>query len=453
MRYLAVGLLWSVAAMAADSPTFYPDVLPIRQKNCQTCHRPGEAAPMSFLTYESTRPWAKAIKAAVVAKKMPPWFADPRYGHFSNDRALPQRDVDTLVSWADGGAAQGDPKNAPAPVKWPSGWQIQPDAVAELPPYQVPAKGIVEWTYFIIPSGFTKDTWVTSIEIRPGDPSVMHHVVMHFRPHTPDVKYGEAVWFDVARDESGITKPGQGFVPAKLVNSAGRAVTSREILERAGPIEAVYVPGVPPMDYRVHGAAKLIPAGTDLVVQLHYTPNGKDVTDVTKIGFTVAKEPPQRQFITYAPQPTSIANRNVFRIPAGDPNWLSPPVDGVFNEDAELVWFMPHMHVRGKDMTYTVTYPDGKSEILLSVPKYDFEWQIGYDAAKPVKVPKGTKFHVDAHFDNSPNNKFNPDPTKDVFSGTQTWEEMMAPFFGVVVDSKMDPTKVMTLPGSRGGGA
>jgi hypothetical protein len=450
-RFIAAAIVAAVTAMAAEpAPVFHKDVLPILQKDCQTCHRPGEVAPMSFLSYGSTRPWAKAIKSAVLTRKMPPWFADPRHGHFSNAPKITDDDIQTLAAWADAGAPEGNPKDAPPPVRWTEGWQIQPDHIAKMPPYPVPAKGIQEWSYVTIPSGFTQDTWVTSIEIRPGDRSVMHHVVVFFKPHSADVNYGQPVWFDVARDSDGITKPGQGFVNRRLVNGSGEPV-SASVIGGAGSIEAVYVPGVPPMDYGKHNAAKLIPANTDLVVQLHYTPNGKDVTDVTQIGFTIAKEPPPYRFITYSPQTPAIADRNVFRIPAGDSNWKSPPVDGTFNVDAELVWMMPHMHVRGKDMTYSLTYPSGESEIVLSVPKYDFEWQLGYDVAKPIKAPKGTKLHVDAHYDNSANNKFNPDPTKDVFSGTQTWEEMMAPFFGVIVDRRIDPKKVMDLREAAGG--
>ena len=204
------------------------------------------------------------------------------------------------------------------------------------------------------------------------------------------------------------------------------------------------------MDYRVHRAAQLIRAHADLVVQLHYTPNGTEIADITRIGFTLAKEPPQRRFITYSPQPPAILDRNIFRIPAGDPNWSSPPVDGVFRVDAELVWFMPHMHLRGKDMTYSLTRPSGKSEIVLSVPRYDFAWQTGYDVASPIPVSRGTRIHVEAHYDNSVNNRANPDASRDVYGGTQTWEEMMVPFFGVVVDARVDPRKVMTLPGQAG---
>ena len=174
-RFLAAMLMLGGVAMAAEvssEPTFNKDVLPILQKNCQTCHRPGQIAPMSFLNYQSTRPWAKAMKLAVSTGKMPPWFADPRYGHFENDRTLPQSDIDTIMKWADASAPEGDAKDAPPPVQWPeNGWRIKPDIIVNGPEFKVPAKGIVEWTNVTVPSGFTKDTWITSIELRP-DPKV-----------------------------------------------------------------------------------------------------------------------------------------------------------------------------------------------------------------------------------------------------------------------------------------
>jgi hypothetical protein len=404
MRKLVLGI-FTVSAVAAGPRqiTFNRDVLPILQQHCQSCHRPGQAAPMSLVTYQDARPWAKAIRNAVASRKMPPWFADPRYGHFSNDPSLAKTDIDTIIKWANGGALEGDPQDLSRPIQWPEhGWQIQPDVVVSLPPHLVPAKGTLEWIYVTVPSGFVKDTWVTSIEILPGDPAVLHHAAVFLNPH----------------DLSGVI--------------------------------ALYVPGLRAMDYRAYHAAQLIPAHSDLVIQMHYTPNGHEVTDVTQIGFTLAKQPPQRRFITYSPQPPAIADPSIFCIPAGDPNWASPPVDGVFHVDAELVWFMPHMHLRGKDMTYRLTYPDGKSEIVLSVPKYDYQWEIGYEPASPIRVTKGTRLQADAHFDNSANNPANPDPARDVYGGTQTSEEMMVPFFGVVIDARIDANKVMTLPGQVG---
>jgi hypothetical protein len=436
------------SATQAPPVSFSHDVLPILQRNCQSCHRPGEIAPMSFLTYESTRPWAKAIKAAVAAKKMPPWFADPLHGRFSNDRSLKPADIDTLVKWVDGGAVMGDPDDAPPAVMWPDGWQITPDYVVTAPAYTIPAKGTIEWGYIVIPSGFSKDTWVTSIEIRPGDREAVHHVVALIKPHSPEIPYNVWFWDQKERDAKGVAA-GQPFQSAPKVSSAGQSV-SRAALN--GEIGAVYVPGVPPQDYRVHRAAKLIPANSDLVLQVHYTTVGKAVTEITRIGFTVAKEEPLRRFLTFARQPPSIDDPKIFRIPAGDPNWASPPLELGFDVDAELVWMMPHMHNRGKDMNYRLTFPDGRSESVLNVPRYDFNWQIGYEVLTPVKVPKGTKLRVDAHFDNSAANRGNPDPSVDVYAGTQTWEEMMNPWFGIVVDRSVDPAAVITsIPVPKGG--
>lgn len=414
-RLLAVGLTLGVAAMTAQGfaasgsdaaddnvsapVTFNKDVLPILQKNCQTCHRPGELGPMSLLTYESTRPWARAMKEAVLTKKMPPWFADAQYGHFRNAPKLTEADRHTIATWVDNGAPEGD------------------------------AKGVVELASITVPTNFTKDTWITSIEVRPSNPAVVHHVVMSFIPHREDTKYGVPRFTEKARDDEGVQ-----------VQRITR--TDDERRSRLGFInlETVFVPGTPPVDFRIHNSAKLIPAGYDISIQMHYTPVGEETTDQTRVGLTLAKAEPTRQFITMSPTSPHDAER--FRIPANDPNWEST-TEVEFTMDAEIVWFMPHMHLRGKDMTYTLKYPDGRSEIVLSVPKYDFEWQLGYDVEKPINVPKGAKLFVSAHYDNSRNNRFNPNPDRDVWWGDQTWEEMMVPWFGVVVEKGVDPKSVM----------
>jgi len=437
---LAVG---SPANPSPANPTFSKDVLPILQKNCQSCHRPGQVAPMSFLDYESARPWAKAMKQAVATKKMPPWFADPRFGHFLNDRALGQGDIDTIVKWADGGAPAGDPKDAPAPVKWPvDGWQIQPDLIVNGPETFVPAhpkNNVIEWNYVIVPSGITEDTWITSMEIRPSELGVTHHICVLFKPHTPDVVYNKPVWYDRERDDTGTA-----VAAAAGVNGRG---IPQSITAGTNGIEGCYVPGQFTQDYRTHNAAKLIKAGTDVVFQVHYTPNGKDVTDRPRLGFTVAKAPPQRVFVSLGMSAPSDAKH--FAIPPNDGNWESPPAEAEFAEDVELVAMFPHMHVRGKDMTYRLIYPDGKTETILDVPRYDFNWQLVYDAAQPIKVPKGTRLVVTAHFDNSVNNKFNPDPNRTVYYGDMTWEEMMYPFYSVIVDKGVDPRKVIKIVRGR----
>jgi hypothetical protein len=432
LKLLFVPVMIAASAVAADTAvTFHKEVEPILQKNCQTCHRPGQIAPMSFLSYQSSRPWAKAMKAAVVARKMPPWFADPKYGHFSNDRSLSQADVETIAKWADAGAQEGDAKDAPLAAKWPDGWQIQPDLILDGPVTDVPAKprnNVVEWMSVTIPSGFTKDTWVTSVQIKPEHPEVAHHICLGFNRHRPETKYFEAVWADKERDEEGAALPDKGptFGARRF---AGNSMA-----------EDCYLPGMVAADYRGVKAAKLVRAGSDIILNLHYTPNGNAITDHVKVGFTLAKEAPARRYVSLSA--SAPMDPKLFAIPANDPNWSSPAAEVEFLRDAELVFMMPHMHVRGKDMTYTLEYPDGRKEVVLNVPRYDFNWQLGYETS--IHVPKGTKLHVNAHFDNSPNNKFNPNPNRTVYYGEMTWEEMMFPFFGVVVDKDADASKIIT---------
>jgi hypothetical protein len=311
----------------------------------------------------------------------------------------------------------------------------------------------MEWTNVVVPSGFTKDTWITSLEIKPSALPVTHHICVSFIAHTPEVKYGVPVWVDKQRDESGSALPRAKGVKNELPGVPGVAKDERELIGarfNPGGVEGCYVPGLQLTDYRAFHAAKLVPANTDIVFQLHYTTTGTPMTDKPEVGFTIAKEPPQRRYISYNTQPSVGTDSEVFRIPPNDGNWQSPPAEIFFNEDVQLVWMMPHMHVRGKDMIYNLEYPTGEKQIVLNVPHYDFNWQLGYYT--DVKVPKGSKMTVDAHFDNSPNNKFNPDPNRPVFYGDQTWEEMMAPFFGIVVDVKQDPEKVVTVKGGRGRG-
>lgn len=439
---LAVALVCSGVAFAADGDvTFHKDIEPILQRNCQTCHRTGQIAPMSFLKYESVRPWAKAMKIATTTRKMPPWFADPNYGHVLNDRSLKQSEIDEIAKWVDAGAPEGDPKDAPPAVKWPEGWAIQPDIILDGPVTDVPAapkNNVIEWLIVTIPTNFTQDTWVTSVQIKPEHPEVTHHMCLGFNPHTPETKYNEATWIDRERDAEGAA------IPEKGPTFGGQA-------PGLSTAEDCYVPGQIAADYRPFNAAKLVRAGSDITLNLHYTPNGKAVTDHVKIGLTVAKEAPTRRYVSLfvsAPQ-----DPKLFAIPAGDGNWLSPPGEATFLQDAELVFMFPHMHYRGRDMTYTLEYPDGRKEVVLSVPHYDFNWQLGYQTS--IKVPKGTKLRVDAHYDNSVNNKFNPNPNRTVYYGEMTWEEMMFGFFGVVVDKDQDAGRgkiISTRVDARPGG-
>ena len=468
-RVVLASLAVAVAATASAEPapvTFTKDVLPILQKNCQSCHRPGQVAPMSLITYEDARPWAKAIKAAVTQRKMPPWFADRNYGHFTNDRSLEQSDVDTIARWADTGAMQGNPKDAPAAIQWPKdGWSIQPDVVMDLPAHDVPARGVLEWELIAFPSPFKTDTWVTSMEILPGDPSVVHHMCFSFEKHKPTTVYNRYEWVQVPRDATGNPTPGNtgfGELPGMII--ATRDVGATEVTHRQGHptlkqnLDFCYLPGAGYDDYRPWGAGKLVPAGSDIILSLHYTTNGKAIVDRTKIGFTIAKTPPAKQFLvqgagedTPVIAPTTASNRAVFAstynpkfaIPPNDGNYLAPPMDITFLKDADIVRLRPHAHVRGRSAQYRLTYPNGHEEIVLSVPNYDFNWQLPY--ATSIHVPKGSRLRFEFRYDNSASNKNNPDPTRWVYQGFQSWEEMMAPNIGFLLDRGADIGGLITI--------
>jgi hypothetical protein len=412
----------AVAGSVSATVTYYKDVAPVLQSRCQECHRAGEVAPMSFMSYNEVRPWAKAIKAAVLTKKMPPWFADPHVGTFSNNRSLSQIEIDTLVSWADGGAKEGNPKDAPKPREFFTGWEIgKPDHVLQMPvAVDIPATGVVDYTYVVIPTGFTEDKWIQAAEARPDARSAMHHIIAFVRPPGSS-------WLKDA-------EPGVPFIPGKTVSTkqtlANPSQAKPNNIQDQVPGELLvgYAPGLPPTECKP-GEAKLVKAGSDIVLQLHYTPNGKAVSDRSKIGLVFAKEPPQRRVMT-------MNALNVFlKIPPGDPNY-EVHSQATIPQDAMLVSMMPHMHLRGKDFLYKAVYPIGETQTLLNVPHYDFNWQLGYVLDKELVLPKGTKIECTAHFDNSPNNAANPDPAKEVHWGDQTWEEMMIGWFDVSIDAR-----------------
>ena len=380
--FLLAGLGCSVAA----TPTFSKDVASILFNRCVECHRQGEAAPMAFTSYAEVRPWAKAIKQAVLTRQMPPWLADPHFGSFRNDRRLSDEQVHTIVAWVDGGAPEGNVKEVPALPKFETGWRIgKPDATFDIgTDYAIPASGVVAYQYFTVPTNFTEDRWVEAAEIRPGQRSAVHHVIAF------------------------IKESGERAAPTDT-----------------GNILVGFAPGENPLDLPT-GTAVLVKAGSSLVFQVHYTPNGKELKDRSYIGLRFAKQAPQYRAFR------GMAANAFFNIPANDPNY-EVKASFTAKQDISLESLMPHMHLRGKDFLYTAVYPDGRSEVLLSVPKYDFNWQIRYQFQTALVLPKGTRIDCVAHFDNSPNNKFNPDPTKSVHWGDQTWEEMMIGFFTYTV--------------------
>ncbi|HXG65627.1 MAG TPA: cytochrome c [Blastocatellia bacterium] len=389
--YLAVAFAGAGGASGQGKAalTFSKDVAPIFYKNCIACHRAGEIAPMSLVTYKEVRPWAKAIREKVFTREMPPWHADPQYGKWANDRRMSQKEIDTIVAWIDQGSKEGDPKDLPPTPQFAEGWQIgKPDIIFQMPvEFTVPAEGSVPYQYFTVPTNFTEDRYIQAMEARAGNLSVVHHIVIYVRE--PGQKRSRKL--DLGEGLLGALSPGQ--TPFK-----------------AQP-----------------GMAKLIKAGSQLVFQMHYSPNGKEQKDRSYVGLIFAKQPVQKVITT-----TAAFDMN-FVIPPGASNH-EVKASYEFEQDSRIVSLSPHMHLRGKDITYRAIYPDGRSEIILAIPKYDFNWQVYYYPEKPLAMPKGTRLEVVAHFDNSTKNPLNPDPTKEVRFGEQTWEEMMNGFFDYIVD-------------------
>ncbi|HEV3083867.1 MAG TPA: hypothetical protein VGY66_29060 [Gemmataceae bacterium] len=371
-------------AKAKEPITYARQVSRIIQDKCQSCHHPGTAAPFSLLTYKNAVHWAETIREVVSEKRMPPWHADPRFGAFSNDRRLSQEDKDTLLSWLDNGTPMGDEKDLPPARTFEDGWVIgKPDVIFELPAEQsVPATGVVAYQYFVTPTNFKEDVWIQAAEARPGNRGVVHHIIVSYREPKSKERTG---------GRGGL---GDGFI-------VGTAPGDMPVI-------------LPP------GTARKIPAGAELVWQMHYTPNGKAAKDKSQVGFIFykGKEPPR-----FNAQTRGIMN-NGFVIPPGEAN-KRVESDWVVPRDMLLLSFMPHMHLRGKDFEYRADFPDGRKQVLLSVPHFDFGWQTSYRLAAPVRLPKGTRIHCTAHFDNSAANPANPDPKKRVVWGDQTWEEMM----------------------------
>ena len=424
MRYLLGSILLSITALAAETVTFNKDVMPIVQKNCMVCHRAGEIGPMAFTSYESTRPWAKAIKAAVASKKMPPWFADEKYGHFSNEKHLTEKEIATLSAWADNGAPEGNAKDRPAPVTFANGWNIKPDLILKMPtPLKIPAKGTVEYTYITVSAPFKEDTWVLAGEVRPSARSVVHHVVANVRPKG-------SKWMVQSQLNSEPYAPGpsrnEDLVKA---NGGNVSVLDNEFL-------VGYVPGMEAQRFDMDHSAKLIPAGADIVFEVHYTTNGKESEDQSMVGLELAKAPPLRRFMSVNAAQTNL------NIAPGDPN-AQAVATLKFGQPVDFVYMQPHMHLRGKDMRIEALYPTGEKETLINVPHFDFNWQIVYYEKKPLHFPKGTTLEVTAHWDNSPNNKWNPDPTDTVHWGDQSWQEMLATPMAVIVDRNIDPKTVI----------
>ena len=385
-------------------PTFSKDVAPILYKHCTSCHRPGEIAPMSLLTYAEARPYAKAIRDEIAAGNMPPWHADAPHDTFLNERRLTEAERETLTRWASNGAPEGNPAELPAKPTYTDGWAIgKPDVVLEMAEdYKVPAEGVIEYQYFYIPTNFKEPKWVQAVEVRPGNRSVVHHaLVFHFaRPDgprpTPLLQPNRQQMILPDRPgPSGQRRPEN--VPARIL--------------------ATYAPGTNPQVFPAGTAVRLEPGGT-IEIQMHYTASGEAASDRTKIGLVFAKDPSTAREVRV----TQFFNTQ-FTLPAGSAE-TRVDADISFVNDAVVWGIFPHTHVRGKKWEYVLELPDGTRKTVLSVPRYDFNWQTYYMFREPLKVPKGAKLISSAWYDNSASNRSNPDPKSDVTWGDQTWEEM-----------------------------
>ena len=413
-------------AAAAAAPTFSADVAPIMYAKCVTCHRPGEVAPMSLITFKDVRPWAGSIREKVMSRAMPPWHADRQYGAFRNEQSLTQPEIDTIVKWANAGAPEGNPARMPALPKFPEGWQIgTPDVVLEMATtYQIPAKGEIEYQYFEVPTNFTEDRWMQAGEVRAGDRAHVHHIIVYVKEPAPTPR---PTVMNVRPIMS--TAPAAPVAPpAPRPAAAPRATTETPVARTGDQMLVNWAVGEDAPMFQP-GMAKRIPKGSSLVFQVHYTTNGTAGSDKSRIGLIFSKEPPKREVRT------GMILNPLFAIPPGAANH-EIQAEATFTEDVNVWSLHPHMHLRGKDMTYTATYPDGRSEIVLRVPKFDFGWQTDYWLAKPLTLPKGSKLHVTAHYDNSTANRHNPDATATVRWGDQTWEEMMIGFLTYTVEGR-----------------
>jgi len=394
-RTEAVGcIIGRVREVKPDSPVTYSNqIARIFQNRCAECHREGEIAPFSLTNYEETVGWGDMIAEVVKQERMPPWHADPNYGHFSNDRRLSDEEKEQIFTWVRNGSPEGDPSELPEPRQFVTGWQLprEPDEVIAMrdEPFVVPAEGEVRYQYFTVDPGFTEDRWVKMAEILPGNRAVVHHVIVFVK--SPD-----------GSDQRTFGLRGEQFLVA-------------------------YVPGLVTTPLP-EGMAKFIRAGSQFVFQVHYTPIGTEQEDLSRVGLVFA-DPDEVEHVVL----TANAGNRKFTIPPHADNHEVVATTNGYPREVLLLSLSPHMHVRGKSFRYELLHADGSSEILLDVPHYDFNWQTAYRLAEPLALSPGTKVHCVAHFDNSEKNLANPDPSDTVRWGDQTWEEMMLGYFDVAL--------------------
>jgi hypothetical protein len=456
IEVLCLGSLFSSGMSNGDKQvnnvTFNKDVAPILFNKCVECHRAGEVAPMSLLSYKEARPWARSIKEKVLAREMPPWHADPHFGEFANDRRLTKEEIATIVAWVDTGAKEGAFKDLPPLPRFVDGWNIdKPDLILTAPEEIIlKASGTDEYHYFELPANFTEDKYVQMAELQPSNHRVAHHITAFIiapppgadgRPQSSlsreeiekiraEMEKGSIFFYEgvLSRVKPDVPVYDDGCMLPSGGGGINRDGGGQNWTSLATPL-AIYSPGVNPSVYRL-GTARKIPAGSKIIFQAHYwKPEGKVDKDRPMIGLVFAKVPPQKEVFT------QLIINNYFKIPPGVERhrvsacWTT-------EQDVHIISFMPHMHWRGAAMTIEAFYPDGRSEVLLNVPNYSFSWQTVYYLKELKAIPKGTKVKVTANYDNSTKNKHNPDPTKAVRAGEPTYDEMMAGFVDYTIDSQ-----------------
>jgi len=437
--YTLLGVASSFAA--EPSITFTKDVAPILYNSCVTCHRPGEIAPMSLISYEDVRPWAKSILKRVVSREMPPWGANPEFGKFRDDRSLTRQQIETIVKWVDAGAPKGNDADLPQFPKFATGWSHgEPDVVIDMPvEFSLPAEGEVPVTDFFVPVPFDHDVYVKALEVRPGTPGVVHHAGVYVIDRVPD---------------------GAKLVDGRILDANGKIMTRNQVARANGGTSTQeiqkllsYVPGRGYEEYQ-GDAGQLIKAGSLINFYMHYQPSGQPAKDRTRVGLYFAKNGAEVYHqiyhafsvagpTTYIVEGKEVIPKNQQDEGGVDLPHIPPYVDNFkvvsvhsITEPITVYGLTPHLHLRGRSMRYTLTLPDGSEEVLLDVPRYDFNWQVYYELQAPKHIPAGSKITVVTLFDNSVKNKYNPAPEKEVWWSEQSWDEMYAPQARITVDSR-----------------
>lgn len=366
--------------------TYTKDIAPIFNRRCVECHRDGELAPFTLTSYDDIIGWEDTICEVIEDNRMPPWFANPEHGKFKNDCRLSEAEKETVFQWVDNGMPEGDPADLPEPPKFDQGWRIpKPDQVFYMrdKPFKVKAQGTIDYKHFYVDPGWTEDKYISAAEARPDNKSVVHHILVYVIPPGDRQRQG------------------------------------------LGDVLVGYAPGSTPVLLE-EGVAMKVPAGSQLEFEMHYTPNGYEEEDRSYAGVKFIDKKDVKTLIQ-----GRVAINSEIKIPPHEDNWIQNSEYAVRRPEL-LVSMTPHMHLRGKSFKYVAHYPDGQKEVLLDVPNYDFNWQLKYILEEPKLLPKGTVIKCTAAFDNSENNPVNPDPTKAVYWGKQSWEEMLIGFFNTL---------------------